>query len=425
MATVHIIGAGMSGLACAVRCTLAGRRVALYEAAPQAGGRSRSFHDEGLGCMIDNGNHMLLGSNTATRSYLSDLGSADLITEIRPASFPFHDLETGQRWVLRPAGGVFARWLLFPDRRVPGSRIGDYLEVLRLARASPRDTVADCVDVDKVLYQRLWQPFTRAVLNTDASEASARLLWDVIAGTFLKGEAACRPLLFSNGLTPTLVEPALKLIGARKSDIRFQARARGLRYQDGRVIAIYFPEGLLGLDTGDAVVLAVPPEICTELWPPTRTPKEFRPIINVHFRLPEPAQLAGGIPFLGLIGATGQWLFTRGNILSVTISAGTALVDTPNWEIANRLWAEVSRALNRNMGRLPPWRVIKERRATLAQTPAQILRRPPPTTDLANLFIAGDWTATGLPCTIEGSIQSGFTAARLALEATTQGAEAS
>ena len=115
---------------------------------------------------------------------------------------------------------------------MPGSRIGDYLEVLRLARASPRDAVADCVDVDNILYHRLWQPFTRAVLNTDAGEASACLLWDVIAATFLKGEAACRPMLFSSGLTPTLVEPALRLIGARKSDIRFQARARGLRLND-------------------------------------------------------------------------------------------------------------------------------------------------------------------------------------------------
>jgi uncharacterized protein with NAD-binding domain and iron-sulfur cluster len=67
--------------------------------------------------------------------------------------------------------------------------------------------------------------------------------------------------------------------------------------------------------------------------------------------------------------------------------------------------------------------VIKERRATIAQTPAQILRRPAQKTELANLFIAGDWTATGLPCTIEGSIRSGFNAAGMALAATTQGAE--
>jgi len=423
MTTVHIVGAGISGLACAVRCVLAGRRVALYEASPQAGGRARSFHDEGLGCLIDNGNHMLLGSNTSTRGYLADIGAAGEVTEIQPASFPFHDLNTGERWILRPSGGVFATWLLFPGRRIPGTGVADYLEALRLARAGPRDAVGDCVDTAGVLYERLWQPLSRAVMNTDAGEASARLMWDVIRGTFLKSEAACRPLLFTSGLSPTLVAPALKVIGAHNTDIRFQARARGLRYQDGRVIAIYFSEGLLGLEIGDAVVLAVPPEVCAELWPAVKVPQEHRPIINVHYRLSEPARLPGGIPFLGLIGGTGQWLFTRGDILSVTISAGGALADSPNWEIANRLWAEISRALNRNMGRLPPWLVIKERRATIAQTPAQILRRPAQKTELANLFIAGDWTATGLPCTIEGSIRSGFTAAQLALAATTQGAE--
>ncbi len=421
MATVHIIGAGMSGLACAVRCALAGKQVAFYEAAPQAGGRARSFVDEGLGCMVDNGSHMLLGANRSTRDYLSDISSNARISEIKPATYPFLDVRTGESWLLRPAGGWLPHWLLNSSRRVPGSKIGDYAEALSLARAGAGDTVADCVDTTGVLYERLWQPMTRAVLNADAREASARMLWRTVAETMLKGEAASRPLVFREGLSPTLVDPALELLGQRNADIRLQARARRLRYQDGRVIAIYFSEGLLGLESDDSVVLAVPPDIAQEMWPAVIVPRESRPIVNVHYRVSLPVRLPGGFPMLGLIGTESQWIFTRGDVLSVTVSTGIELVERPNWEIADLLWSEVTKALKRNMGRLPPWRVIKERRATMAQTPAEVVRRPDAKTGLNNLFLAGDWTATGLPCTIESAIRSGFTAAALAIRAVDKG----
>jgi hypothetical protein len=165
------------------------------------------------------------------------------------------------------------------------------------------------------------------------------------------------------------------------------------------------------------VVLAVPPDICAELWPPINPPQETRPILNVHFRMNEAVKLPGGWPFLGLIGTDSHWLFARGEVLSVTISAADRLIDRQNIDLANHIWAEVVRIFGRNMGRLPPWRVIKERRATIAQTPAVIGRRPGAETAIANLAIAGDWTDTGIPATIESAIRSGVTAARLAMRA--------
>ena len=413
----------MAGLACAVRCVLAGNKVALYEAAPHAGGRARSFLDDGLGCMIDNGSHMLLGGNNSTRTFLSDIGAAHMINEIAPAEFPFLDIDSGKRWTVRPSSGPLPLWLFSSHRRVPDSKPDDYIEALWLARADESATIADCVDTKGVLYHRFWQPLSRAALNTDASEGSARLFWAVISNSFVKGEAACRPLLFSAGLSPTLVDPALKIISGAGTDIRYQARLRGIRYLNEKAIALLFPEGLLALEIDDVVVLAVPPEACAELWPDIIAPKTSRSIVNVHFRLSEELELPGGKPFLGLIGATGHWLFTRSGILSVTISAADELAEQPSWDLASRLWAEVSRVLGRNMGRVPAWRVIKERRATIAQTPTASLLRPGPETALRNMFIAGDWTDTGLPATIESAIRSGFRAAQLALAASKEAGE--
>jgi hypothetical protein len=195
-----------------------------------------------------------------------------------------------------------------------------------------------------------------------------------------------------------------------------KARLRGISWTEGRATSLHFAEGRLRVGPGDAVILAVPPDVAAELWPGIEVPGTFRPIVNAHFLLDEPTELPWRSPFLGLIGGATQWLFLRGNVLSVTISAASELIDRPAWELANLLWSEAARALGRNVGRVPPWRVIKERRATIAQTPAEIARRPATTTGLANMFLAGDWTATGLPATIEGAIRSGFDAAQEALD---------
>ncbi len=417
-ATLHVVGGGLSGLACALRAALAGQPVVVYEAAGRAGGRCRSFHDESIGRLIDNGNHMLMGANDATRAYLADIGAADALAEIAPAAFPFLDVATGARWELRPSPGRLPLWLFDAERRVPGTRPGEYLrDALGLARAGETATVADCVSRASVLFERLWQPLSRAVLNTDATEASARLLWRTVAATFLKGEQAARPTVFPKGLSPSLIDPALAMLRRHGAEVRYQARVRGLEHYKRRAIGLQFAEGLLRLGPEDAVALAVPPDACAELWPEAGAPRAAHAIVNAHYRLDAPVRLPGGRPVLGLVGATAQWLFARDDVLSVTVSAADALAERPGHELANLLWSDCCKALGRNLGRTPPWRVVKERRATFAQTPDAVRRRARPTTSLANLVLAGDWTATGLPATIEGSVRSGFAAAQAALAA--------
>jgi len=416
--TLHVIGAGLSGLSCALRAALAGRKVAIYEAAGRAGGRCRSFHDDALGRVIDNGNHLLLGANEAVKAYLADIGRAGALFEVKPAAFPFLDLTTGERWELRPAGGILPFWMLDPSRRVAGSHLGDYLrDGLSLWRAKPEHTVAERVSRTGVLFERLWQPMCRAVLNTDATEASATLLWHVVAMTMLKGETASRPMVIAQGLSATLIDPATETLRRLGAAVRYQSRLRGIEHFRGRVTALHFPEGLLRLGEGDAVVLAVPPDGCAELWPEASPPRDSRAIVNAHYLVEGGVALPGGRPFLGLIGAEAQWLFTRGDVLSVTVSAADEMSEEPGFELASRIWSECARAMGRNVGRLPPWRIIKEKRATFAQTPQAVAHRAPSMTSLANLILAGDWTDTGLPATIEGSVRSGFTAAETALAA--------
>ena len=111
------------------------------------------------------------------------------------------------------------------------------------------------------------------------------------------------------------------------------------------------------------------------------------------------------------MGGTCQWLFVRGDIASVTVSAADALADQPSAAIAGRFWADVTRALGLGDAPLPPHRIVKEKRATFAQTPEEVARRPGTRTAWRNLCLAGDWTDTGLPATIEGAVRSGRAAA--------------
>ena len=117
---------------------------------------------------------------------------------------------------------------------------------------------------------------------------------------------------------------------------------------------------------------------------------------------------------VGLIGGTAEWVFAFHDRLSVTVSAADHLMDTDTDDLALLLWRDVA-AVHDLTGPVPPWRIVKEKRATFAATPAQAARRPAARTPWANLFLAGDWTDTGLPATIEGALRSGNTAATLAL----------
>jgi len=418
---VHIIGAGLAGLSAAVGLLKAGRDVTLYESAGHAGGRCRSFDDSALGRRIDNGNHLLLSGNRAARAYLDDIGSGDSLTGPEKAEFPFLDLSTGERWTVAAGAGFLLRALLTGDMPVPGSRRLDCLKAFRLAFAGDDATVAQTLGPDNGLFRRFWEPLAVAVLNTEADRAAASLLRPVIRETFGQGEAACRPLIAKTGLSESFIDPALGFLKDRGAAVRFNSRLRALRFEDGRLRDLDFGGDTVALGEGDHAVLAVPPAAAAGLVPGLETPDESRAIVNGHFLLESEGQGPGeGITFLGLLGGTAEWLFVRGGVASVTVSAADALADEESGVIAERLWADAATALGLGDAPggapLPAHRIVKEKRATFAATPAQVRRRAGTRTAWANLFLAGDWTGTGLPATIEGAVRSGRKASETLLK---------
>ena len=409
-AKVHVVGAGLAGLAAAVSLAAEGHAVALYEAAPYAGGRCRSFFDSELGCRTDNGNHLLLAGNKLAMAYLDRIGARGTLVGPDDPILPFMDLADGVDWRLRPNNGRIPWWILRRGRRVPGTKASDYLAMLRLRRAPADATVADVLDPTTTLYRRLWQPFAVAALNTSAEAGSAALFARVVAETLGRGGAACRPLVPREGLSETFVDPALARLREAGAAVRFGARLRRIDLAGERVVGLDFDDGPVGLGAAERIVLAVPAPVAARLVPGLTVPDDYAPIVNAHFRYDAPATAP---LFAGIVGGTAEWVFKKRGVVSVTVSAADALVDRPADELAPLLWGDVARVYGLGLTALPPWRIVKERRATFRATPAQLRRRPRPQTRWSNLLLAGDYVDTGLPATIEGAIRSGLVAAGL------------
>lgn len=407
-----VVGAGLAGLSAAVRLTEAGFAVRLMEAAAQAGGRCRSYHDPQIGLTIDNGNHLVLAGNDAVRGFRESIGAREPLAGPGHADFPFVDLADEARWTVRINDGALPWWIFSRNRRVPGTGIGDYLALGKLLSGAVDETVGDRIDATGTLWSRLIDPVLLAILNTPAAQGSAKLTAAVLRESLLRGGRASLPRIAHPSLAAAFIDPALDWLASRGAAVTLGRRLRAIGMDGDRVAVLDWGQGPEVVQGDDMVVLAVPPGVAAALLPGLTVPDAFHAIVNAHFALQPPA---GAPQMLGVLGGTAQWLFAFRDRISVTVSAADALVDMDREALARRFWDEIQRAYGFSEP-MPRWQIVKEKRATFSATPQQDARRPAARTALRNLFLAGDWTQTGLPATIEGAIRSGETAARLAIE---------
>jgi squalene-associated FAD-dependent desaturase len=397
-------------LSAALRATQGGARVVLHEAGSQAGGRCRSYYDAALGMTIDNGNHVILSGNKSALAYLALIGATERMRGPQEADFNFVDLASNERWQLRLGNGLLPWWIFDRARRVPHTRARDYLVLARLMFRPGRKTVGEVIPCSGALYEKLVEPILLAALNHAPPDASARLAATLLRETIAAGGRTCRPLIAMEGLSSAFVDPALDWLKAHGATVQFEHELHRIEFDGSRATRLDFGGGSVDLGAEDRVIVAVPPNLAARLLPGLAVPGEFRAIANVHYRVGSSVDLP---PMTGVVHGLTQWLFAYPGRLSVTISSADALMPMPREELARRVWSEVARIAGLP-DTLPPWQVVRERRATIAADPAQEALRPPAKTAWANVTLAGDWTDTGLPPTIESAIRSGERAAHAA-----------
>ena len=208
--TVHVIGAGLSGLSAAVELAARGERVVVHEAAKFAGGRCRTYYDSVIDLDIDNGNHLLLSGNWAALAYLRrigglvrDDGGGEGRVPVRRSRRPASAGRCGRTPAGCP-GGFSIRAAACPARARP-----TILRRSRVLRARATQTVGDVMPCSGPLYDRLWRPVLLAALNTEPAEADARLAAQILRETLAAGGHACRPMVATGGLSAAFIDPAL------------------------------------------------------------------------------------------------------------------------------------------------------------------------------------------------------------------------
>lgn len=398
--TTHIIGAGLAGLAAGLRIADAGGHAVLYEASPHAGGRCRSFYDKKLQATIDNGNHLILGANRSVLTYLEAIGTlGQAITHEQPR-FPFIDIRTRRHWHLQP------------PRRFPGIPWHESRHLLKFMLPAASKTVAGCIPEQTALYTRLVEPMCIAILNTHPREASAALFARMLKTLLAAGRQGWQCHAPAHGLSPLLVDPAIARIKAGGGRVKTGCAIQKIHHDGERVSQLETARGKITVGDEDGVICATSPAAAHNLLPEYVPELEHRPILNAHFLWPQAGQLRETMPFLGIIGGVVEWIFFHEGRLATTTSAATEWMALDEDTLACVLWHDVCTALFIPPDTpLPPWRIIREKRATIAATPENLAKLPAATTPLANLRLAGDYLNSHLPATLEAAIASGVESA--------------
>ncbi|MGI5273310.1 hydroxysqualene dehydroxylase HpnE [Nonomuraea sp. CA-218870] len=428
-APVAIVGGGLAGIAAAVALGEAGHAVTLYEARPRLGGATHSFDRDGLA--VDNGQHVFLRCCTAYLGLLDRMGVADRVR--LQDRFDVHVLTPGGRrgrlrrtalpgpLHLLPALATYS--LLSPPDRLRAVRAA-----LELARLDPADPALDRLTLESWLAahgqtgparEALWDLFAKAALNAGAGQAALGPAVKVFR-TALLGRSGAADIGVPDAplgeLHGTAAHDAVKRHGG---EVRLSAKVTGIA--EGPAVVV---DGVPA--RASAVIVAVPHEQAARLVPVAAAPGRdgwhdlgASPIVNVHVVYD---RRVTGLPAAAAVGSPVQWVFDKtgvaglsgGQYLAVSVSAAQPWIDLPTAAIR----AEFVPALERlfpaaRRARVTDFFVTRERRATFFQGPGSGARRPGARTRWPGLYLAGAWTDTGWPDTMEGAVRSGLHAAGL------------
>lgn len=395
-------------MAAAMEVLRLGGMAIIYEASPCPGGRCRSFDDPLLGNNIDNGTHLVLSANHTVRSLIRSCGAENAWVQ-GSARFRFFDLDTGQSWAIHPNRGPVPWWLCIPSRRVPGVSFSGHLKLLHLLRTDIRPQDVECL-VGATLFRNFVMPVALAITNTPFSLLSWDSLRRVLSKTFVHGAQAIAPLVPRTGYGADLIIPLACAIKKYGGQIHYESPVQQFLVSERRITAFLIRGRVITLGPNDKVIAALPVRAAQTLLPDIPA-LPTSPIINAYFRLPCCVEDR----FVGIIGGVCDWIQVRGSLVSASIGTAHQLVHMQAGQLLSLLWQETVQILGLSGMQMPPARLIKEREATLMLTPTVNSQRQPTWTRWENVWLAGDWTATGLPCTLEGAALSGINAAHAAM----------
>jgi squalene-associated FAD-dependent desaturase len=448
---VVVIGGGFAGLAAAVDLAEAGRRVLLLERRSFLGGRAYSFTDKTTGDTIDNGQHLMMGCYHRTLGFLEKIGSLDKLKfqrypqvdflreesdgSVTHASFKCPPLPAP----LHLLGGLAGLKTIGWGDRLRALSVGLAVRGLdgdrhKLAEITVREWLGSLRQSERI-QRGFWGPMALATLNEAPEFASADMFARVIELGFMRTKRDSAMVISRVGLSDLYTIQAQSFIEDRGGEVRLNAEVARIEFEEDRATGVTLRSG--ARIEADAIISAVPYFALRRMLPAERASAHFpyldrfksAPIVSINLWYDEPIT---DLEFAGLLDSPIEWVFNKNAInqrgepgrvgrqhLALVISGAHDAATRPKDDLIALADAQVKRFFPAARGRRPSHAfVVREYDATISHTVGTAGLRPSSRTRFDNFFLAGDWTATGLPATIEGAVQSGQDCARTVLEGT-------
>lgn len=436
--SVLVLGGGLAGLAASVRLLQRGLKVTLVEKRPFLGGRAYSFRDRETGEEVDNGQHVFMGCCTYYVDFLETVGAMDR-TYFQPR-MRVEVVRNGTTGVLTSTPWLGRLHLLPSFLRYPHLGLRDKLLALYgltkvvLTDRSKHGAALDaeiCYDWLKrhnqpeSVIDNLWELIVLPTLNDSVRDASADMALMVFQEGLLKKPRDAALGYPTVGLTSLNGEPSHRYIKQAGGRLAMGKSAAAIRVEDGRVTGVELSDGEVA--EADSYVSALPFGVLLDVLPPEVSRDPFfkqasglssSPIVDIHLWYDRPVM---DVPLAAFLDSPVQFVFNKsliqgpnghGQYLCISLSGAWDYVDRPKGELVEEFSAEMARLLPRARdATVERSLVVKEKRATFRSAPGAGRHRLPQATPLPNLYLAGEWTDTGWPSTMEGAVRSGVYAA--------------
>lgn len=430
--SVVIVGGGLAGLTAAVELSRLGLKVRLLEKRSFLGGRTYSYREPVTGEIVDNGQHLMMGCYTYTLKYLNQIGTLGLVDR-QPAlstslidsngvahSFscprlpaPLHMLAALFHFDLFHKKDLFN--LIFKCC----SFKRDISDPKRLDNVSAGKWLKKYGQGEKSLHA-LFEPLILATLNGKPDDVSAMPFAAVLKEAIFASRESSGIVLPKVGLSKLFVGPAAEFIEQRRGEISLSTEITQITEDDGRIVSVKDSKG--NVFDADAFIFAIPPRQLRKLLEGTTLEShvasvdklESSPIITVNLWLEEELMKE---PMVGLIDSPIQWIFNRrliaaeSDAVAAVISGADNEMKCSRRDLIDKTTSELTKYFKKKLS-VKHSQVVREPEATVLLKPGTQKWRLETKTPFKNLFIAGDWTNTGIPATIEGAVKSGYFAAQ-------------
>jgi len=417
MKKVLIIGGGLAGLSTAVFLADKNFKIKLIEASPKLGGRTYSFNYTDQDSEIDNGQHILMGCYNETFKYINLIGSKNTL-DFQPSLKVNYVSVGGKNHELKAFKNLYPLNLLYAFLRFDVLKLIDRVSIIKLLISIKLDKYTKTEDQSvfnwlitnkqsKESIEKFWRILVVGTLNTTIDRASALIFIDIIRKMFFNGNSAATIVLPNKGLSSVFVEPAIKFIHERGGEISLSERVIKFVSENKCLTEVITNKN--HLKDFDFIVSAIPFFSLQKIFSSKKVEQnlnfKYSPILSIHIWL---KKIFITEKFYGLINSKFDWVFNHGAHITLVKSSADELINLDKNDLIKITGSELKKYFPIfNLSDILDYKIIKEKRATFIPTDDVVSSRKKIISPLTNLILAGDWTNTGLPATIEGAIKSG------------------